>query len=154
MKGIFKFIHLFSLMVWFGGVIFFTTFVAPVMFRAFSTEQAGDVMGAIFPVYYLMGYSAGFLALISLYFSSKKTPWFRLILMTIMLVSTFYGGQIVGKKAGDLRVAIRHESDPGRKAILKENFHAEHRLSVISNSLVLLLIPVVVLLTSRKITDG
>jgi hypothetical protein len=154
MRGIFKFIHLFSLMVWFGGVIFFTGLVAPTMFSTFPREQAGDVMGAIFPVYYLMGYGAGILAMLSLYLSSKKTPWFRLVLMSIMLVSTFYGGQIVGKKASELRVAIRTEVDPDRKAILKENFHAEHRLSVISNSLVLILIPMVVLLTSRKMTDG
>lgn len=154
MKTLFRFVHLFSLITWFGGVIFFSALVAPVMFKTFPLEQAGDVVGVIFPLFYLMGYIFGFVALVSLYFSSRKKPWFRLILIGVMLVSTLYGGLVAGKKAGELRLQIRQEQDAGQKLVLKENFHAQHRLSMMANTLVLVLVPVMTWLTARKISDG
>ena len=153
MKTIFRFVHLFSLITWFGGVIFFST-LAPVMFKTFPRDQAGDVLGAIFPLFYKMGYVFGSVALISLYISTKKKPWFRLLLIGVMLVSTLYGGLVAGKKAGELRLQIRQEQDAGQKLVLQENFHAQHRLSMISNSLVLIIIPIMTWLTARKISDG
>ncbi|MFI5303764.1 MAG: DUF4149 domain-containing protein [Nitrospiria bacterium] len=154
MRGILKFIHLFSLVVWFGGAIFLSVFVAEPMFRSFPIELAGDVMGVVFPSYFRMAYVAGFIALITLYFASKKKPWVRLVLIMAMLISTLYGGLIAGKKANDLRLSIKQEQNAGQKAALKENFHTQHRLSVISLSAVLILVPVVVMLTSRKLSDG
>lgn len=154
MKAVFKFVHLFSLIAWFGGVLFFSAVVAPVVFKTFPLEQAGDVVGAIFPFFYLMGYIFGPIALVSLYFSSKKRPWFRLLLIGVMLVSTLYGGLVAGKKAGELRLQVRQEQDAGQKLVLKENFHTQHRLSMVANSLVLLLVPVMTWMTARKISDG
>jgi len=149
-----RFIHLFSTVTWFGGVIFLSAFVAPVMFTTFPVEQAGDVMGAIFPVFYRMSYAAGLLSLVSLYFAFKKRPWIRIALILIMLLASLYGGEVVGKKAAELRLMIRQEASVERKAELKENFHSQHRLSMISNSVVLILIPVVLFLTARKLGDG
>jgi hypothetical protein len=154
MRTVFRFVHLFSLITWFGGVIFFSTVVAPVIFKTFPLEQAGDVVGVIFPFFYLIGYIFGSVALVSLYFSYRKKPWFRLLFIAVMLVSTLYGGLVAGKKAGELRLQIRQEQDSGQKLVLKENFHAQHRLSMISNSLVLILIPVMTWLTARKVSDG
>lgn len=154
MKTMIKFIHLFSIIIWFGGVIFFSGVVAPMMFKTFPLDQAGDVVGAIFPIFYLMGYIFGSIALVSLYLSSRKKPWFRLLLISLMLVSTLYGGLVAGKKAGELRLQIRQEQDAGQKRVLKENFHAQHRLSMIANTLVLVLVPVMTWLTARKISDG
>lgn len=154
MRGISKFLHLFSIIVWFGGAIFLFAFVAIPIFKSFPVEQAGDLMAVIFPGYYHMQYAAGIIAILTLYFGWKKKPWFRLLLIMLMLLSTVYGGMIVGKKVSELRISIKQEEDLNRKAVLKENFHTQHRLSMISNGFVIILIPIIVFLTSRKLSDG
>jgi heme A synthase len=154
MKLILRFVHLSSLTVWFGGVLFLSFFIAPVMFKTFPVDRAGEIMNAIFPLYYLMGILAGFLALISLFLLSKKKPWFRLSLIAVMLVATLYGGLVAGKKAGLLRLEMKETKDQLRLTLLKNDFHSQHRLSMISNGMVLFLIPVVVLLTARNLNDA
>ncbi|MHB8481226.1 MAG: DUF4149 domain-containing protein [Nitrospiria bacterium] len=153
MKLILKFFHLSSLTVWFGEVIFLSM-IAPVMFRTFSREQAGDVMGAIFPVFYMTGYIAGFTALTTLILLNRKRAWFRVFLITVMFLATLYGGLVAGKKADHLRQEIKHEQDAGRLEVLKNKFHVQHRLSMISNAAVLILIPVVLLFTARNLSES
>ena len=45
MINIIRFIHLMSLIVWLGGMVFFSFIVAPSIFQALPTETAGDVVG-------------------------------------------------------------------------------------------------------------
>ncbi|MBI1820374.1 MAG: DUF4149 domain-containing protein [Nitrospirae bacterium] len=154
MKLILKFLHLSSLTVWFGGVVFLSFFVAPIMFRTFPRDHAGDVMAAIFPWFYMMGYIAGFTAFFTLILLYKKRARFRSFLILVMLLATLYGGLAAGKKADHLRQEIRHEQDSSRLKVLRDNFHIQHRLSMISNMVVLILIPAVLLLTARNLSES
>ena len=153
MKLILKFFHLFSLTVWFGSVTFLSM-MAPVMFGNFPREQAGDVMGAIFPVFYMTGYIAGFIALMTLILLNKKRVSVRVFLIMVMFLATLYGGLVAGKNADHLRQEIKHEQDSGRLTVLKDNFHKQHRLSMISNAVILILIPVVLLFTARNLSES
>lgn len=56
MEYLLKSIHLISLSFFMGGMFFFTLFIAPAIFGSFPRERAGEVMGVIFPRYFLMGY--------------------------------------------------------------------------------------------------
>jgi len=40
-----RFLHLFSLVVWQGSIIFFSFFTAPAIFKSLPREEAGDVVG-------------------------------------------------------------------------------------------------------------
>jgi hypothetical protein len=71
-----------------------------------------------------------------------------------MLVATLYGGLVAGKKAGLLRLEMKETKDQLRLTLLKDDFHSQHRLSMISNGVVLVLIPLVVLLTARNLSDA
>src|SRR5215472_10412662 len=63
------FIYLLSLVCWLGGMVFFSIFTAPVIFRLLTRADAGRVVSGIFPRYYLLGYIAGGIALaLALYF--------------------------------------------------------------------------------------
>ena len=55
MVTLIHFIHLLSLVMWMGSIIFFSFFAAPAVFRLLDRKQAGEVVGAIFPKYYGLG---------------------------------------------------------------------------------------------------
>src|SRR5215472_16775310 len=75
------FIYLLSLVCWLGGMVFFSIFSAPVIFRVLSRADAGKVVSGIFPRYYLLGYAAGAVALVlARYFCVLRSgrPWWIL----------------------------------------------------------------------------
>ncbi|MFQ5480137.1 MAG: DUF4149 domain-containing protein [Thermodesulfobacteriota bacterium] len=131
-----RFLHLFSLVVWQGSLIFFTFFAAPSIFKALSKENAGLVVGRIFPRYWAMGYLTSAVCLISLLYTSymeKSYPKERIILLVIMTIISFYAGLSVGKKARALKAAMRtSEPGEGRKA-LEKRFKKIHALSAMLN---------------------
>ncbi len=49
-------LHLLSVSIWLGTVTFFSFVVAPTIFRTLPQQQAGDVVGALLPVYYWAGH--------------------------------------------------------------------------------------------------
>ena len=147
MKLILKFIHLSSLTVWFGGTVFISI-MAKVMFTNFPKDQAGDIMAAIFPIFYRVGYAASFTALITLILLCKKRAWFRSLLISVMLLATLYGGLVAGEKANHLRLEMKHEQNSSRLTVLKDQFHTQHGQSMISIVVVLVVFPTVLLLTA------
>ena len=56
MNTLTAFFHLLALVCWLGSIIFFSFFAAPAVFKALERPQAGDVIGAIFPRNYGLGY--------------------------------------------------------------------------------------------------
>ena len=45
------FIYLLSLVCWIGSIIFFSFFVAPIVFETLESKKAGELVGVIFPYY-------------------------------------------------------------------------------------------------------
>lgn len=52
----------FSLAIWFGSMVFFSFIGAPKIFQVLDENKAGEVVNSIFPVYYLLGITAGSIA--------------------------------------------------------------------------------------------
>ncbi len=134
-----RFLHLFSLVAWQGSLIFFTFFAAPAIFKTLSRENAGLVVGRIFPRYWILGYLTSATCLGSLVYISytqKVFPRERLILLVVMTIITFYSGLSVGKKARAVKAAMRAaEAGEGRKA-LEKRFKKIHALSAVLNLVV------------------
>lgn len=59
MTTLIQFFYLLSLVVWIGSIIFFSFFTAPAVFKTLEREQAGELIGIIFPRYYKVGYVCG-----------------------------------------------------------------------------------------------
>ena len=55
MAATLRYLHLLALVIWIGGVVFFSFFTAPALFSALPREMAGRATAAIFPRYYMMG---------------------------------------------------------------------------------------------------
>ena len=129
-----NFIYLLSLVCWIGSIIFFSFFVAPVVFKILEREKAGEVVGIIFPRYYMIGYVSGVLVLMALLLNGpaglKWCAW------GVMMVGTAYAGLVVNPKAKTLKEQLKDYPE-AEKSTLEVRFKTLHSLSVKLNGAVL-----------------
>ena len=148
---ILRFLHLLSLAVWIGGMIFLVVIGAPSIFKVLPRESAGDVLGDIFPKYWIMGYICGGASLftvILLSFKERLYPWGKIGLLVLMTALTLYLGLAVASKAREVRLEIRSAEDTTRKETLKKEFKYLHMKSVAINVVVLICGLIVLFLTA------
>jgi hypothetical protein len=129
-----NFIYLISLACWIGSIIFFSFFVAPVVFKILEREKAGEVVAIIFPRYYMIGYVSGILVLMALLLNgSADLKWYA---WGVMMVGTAFAGLIVNPQAETLKEQLKH-SPEAEKSALEVRFKTLHSLSVKLNGAVL-----------------
>lgn len=151
---ILRFIHLMSITLWVGMLIFFSFLAAPSIFKVLPRETAGDVVGHIFPKYWLVGYAASVLSLgslIAISASEKVFPGARIAILIVMTAMTFYSGLAVGGKARAIKAEMRAAEEPARKETLRAEFRKVHALSSTLNLIVIILGVVLVFFTSRTL---
>jgi uncharacterized membrane protein len=149
---ILKFIHLLSIVIWIGALVFFSFLAAPSIFKVLPRETAGEVVGHIFPKYWITGYMASILALATLViisFQQKGLPTARIGILVVMTLVTFYSGLVVGSKARAIKAEIKGTEEPSKKTELREKFKKVHAVSSVLNLVVIILGLVLVFLTSR-----
>ncbi len=134
-------IYLAALGCWLGGIVFFSFFTAPAVFTVLPRHEAGQLISAIFPRYYLLGYIVGTISLVlAIYFTAVRGPrvWWggTTVALAIALGITFYAGTVILPRADALRTVTE---DPNPDAARKAEFDKLHRTSVILNGTVLLL---------------
>ncbi len=132
-----NFIHMLSLTCWLGSIVFFSFFAAPAVFQTLEREQAGDLIGKMFPRYYWIGYVCGGLLLITLLTNHPTLFNIKMIFLLVMMACTFYAGLAVRPQAAELKARIR-TSEPGETLeALEGKFKSIHSLSVKLNATVL-----------------
>ena len=129
------FIHLLSLVMWMGSIIFFSFFAAPTVFRLLDRQKAGEVVGAIFPKYYGLGYICSVLAAATLMLSPRGMQGPPLIFLTVMTACTFYAGLVINPKARTLKEQMQEH--PENREALEPQFKSLHGWSVRLNATVL-----------------
>jgi hypothetical protein len=112
--------------LWLGSIVFFSFFVAPVLFRALAAPDAAKVVRAIFPRYYLLGIFCG-LTLCSLLI--LRRDWARLTVVIFLTLIDLYCRQFLTPRINEARDAGAHRLD---------EFNRMHRLSVRLNGVVML----------------
>jgi uncharacterized membrane protein len=147
-----KSIFLLALMVWVGEIVFFSFVVAPAVFRTLPTQTAGQTVGAIFPIYYAVGYVCGALLLLAcggFLLQQGTRAWWGVVtgLVTVMLAATLYAGIVIQPRASALKPQMH--SGPGNTAVRQE-FDRLHGRAVQLNSLVLLCGIAACVLTAAK----
>ncbi len=153
-----RFVYLLSLVVWVGGIIFFSFIVAPSTFQAVPVEVAGRVVARIFPRYYLLGFVAGLATLAAfLGLARMSGQWGALkianaLLLTAMLGTGLYAGTVVERRANEVRQEMEGFADRAQvRPELRAEFGRLHRLAVILNGVVLVLGLVVVFVTAASL---
>lgn len=134
------FIYLLALGIWIGAMVFFPIFTATV-FGSLARPDAGKVISAIFPRYYMIGYVTGAIGLvIAIYFTVARDTrlWWSgaAIALGIALGMTLYAGVVVLPRVHAIR-GVTEEANPNPE--LKAEFDRLHQLSVRLNGAVLIL---------------
>ena len=147
------FLYLLALVCWLGGMMGFVLFTA-MLFSRLPVLDAGKVVSAIFPYYYLTGYVAGGLGLVlAIYFAvgGRGRGWWicSALLLAAALGLTVYAGAVVRPQIEAVR-SVNEEAnpDPARKA----QFDSLHRLSVQINGGVIVLDLLTLLATAAALT--
>ncbi|MFZ3073187.1 MAG: DUF4149 domain-containing protein [Thermodesulfobacteriota bacterium] len=152
--AIIKFLHLLSMSIWVGSIVFFSFFAAPIIFKKLPREVAGDVVGGIFPKYWAIGYAGGAVSLLTLaimMISEKDRLYARLVLLVLMLCVSLYSGLAVGKRAASLKAEMRASGNAEEKDALRARFRKVHAISSILNMTVLALGSAFIFLTSMEL---
>ena len=142
MDGLLKFVFLAALVVWLGGVVFFSFVAAPAIFRVFPAAEAGRAVGAIFPLYYAVGTGAGVVALAAglglwLRAPSGSGRWLAVAaLLTVMLGANAYAWLAVWPRARALREEM-HRPSAAAPAAASAEFRRLHAQAMILNLVVL-----------------
>ena len=117
-----QFIYILSLVCWVGGVIFFSFFTAPIIFKLLDREKAGEVVGVIFPRYYMLGYVCAILILSSLFISSPNFFGIKQMLLLVMMVGWFYAGLVVSPQSKNLKALRKLASSAEEQGLLETQF--------------------------------
>jgi uncharacterized membrane protein len=141
MSFLLQWFYILALALWVGGMVFFSFLTTPVIFSTLPKEMAGQVLAALFPRYYQLGYLCGGILLAMTLIEAllvRHLPLIRLLFIGLMVGMTLYAGMALRPQIHDLKVEIRtvEEASP-RGGELKKQFSRAHRLSVILNMIVL-----------------
>jgi uncharacterized membrane protein len=138
-----KFLYLTALIVWLGEVVFFSFVAAPMAFRSLSTQEAGRVVGAIFPLYYALGTIAGAVALsvgflLRLQAQEERGKWLlAMVLLLIMLGANLYAWQVILPRTQVLRSEMQDAATNPPPTVAAE-FRSLHARAMLLNLVVLL----------------
>jgi len=140
MTALSKWLLVVSLALWLGTVVFFSFGVAPSVFAVLPRAQAGQLVSAVFPIYYGVGYGCGAVLVVSalILFRAGRPGGARwaatAVIASLMLAATLYAGRVVQPQAHTLRASLY---DPNAPAAVKEDFDRLHRRAVQLNGAVL-----------------
>lgn len=100
-------IYRLAISFWVGGAALFTFLLTPAIFRSFGRDQAGSIVGVLFPGYFRWGLACGALALISLAFHKGRPALFSVIIIAAMMIITAVQAFVIEPRATELKKSIR-----------------------------------------------
>ena len=135
MIGVVRFLYLLALGLWVGEIVFFSFVVAPAVFGVLGPARAGDVVGAIFPRYYMLGTAAAAAALgcaVLLARRATTSNWWSgaIVCLALGLAANAWAGGVVHPRAQRLRAAL---TAAGETPSADAAFRRAHRVAVMLN---------------------
>ncbi len=115
--------------IWVGIIIFFSSVIAPTVFRSVDEKNAGLFLRAFFPKYYIFGIVVAFLAITSATLLEPKLNTLELGMIFLMLAMFVISRLMIP--------LVNEARDMGESA--KKKFNQLHLLSVILNFLTLII---------------
>jgi uncharacterized membrane protein len=131
-----NFIILVTMVVWIGSIIFFSFVVAPTVFNVLQPAEAGKVVRAVFPKYYLVGIVCGLVAIGSLLLlPASRSAWVDVVRPEVPLLAMMVAINMYARQSLTPRINLARDADEADKP----RFDQLHRQSVILNGVVLVL---------------
>jgi hypothetical protein len=130
---------------------FMTFITAPSLFKVLPREKAGDVVGEIFPKYFLMEYTCCLLVILTalgIYYKEGYWNKYKLYLLGLMFILSFYNGLVIAPRTHALRMEMKRAEGAEKKEVLWGQFVRYHGQSAVLNLIVLLAGLAVILMTA------
>ncbi|MHB8844855.1 MAG: DUF4149 domain-containing protein [Nitrospirota bacterium] len=157
MNQLFPFLYTLTLSLWTGGIAVFTFIVTPAIFRSFGRDQSGEIVGRLFPGYflYLLVLSALALVLFFLLGADQSGRSFRasLFLLVIAVIINAYVLFSLHPKTIQVKQQVASFESAASDSPARREFRKLHALSAVLN-LALLADGVALLALGRNLFGG
>jgi uncharacterized membrane protein len=157
MTFIFGSLYNITLALWTGGMALFTFIVTPAIFRSYGRDQAGEIVGKLFPGYflYLLVLSALALVLFFLLGAEQTSRSFRasLFLIVVAVIINAYVLFSLHPKAVQIKQQVVSFEKAAPDSPARSEFRKLHGISAALN-LALLADSIALLALSRNLVYG
>lgn len=136
-----------AIALWVGGASLFTFILTPIIFKRFPRDQAGVIVGHLFPAYFRWGLACGALALVTRLLLKGKEGTAATVILAAMLCVTSFQAFYIEPRAAALKKEIPSfettpKDHPARKAFARlHGVSAVCNLTVIAGGVALVLLP-------------
>jgi len=127
-----------ALAFWTGGIALFTFVLTPILFKSQPRDQAGRIVGVLFPGYFRWGLGCGGVALLCLLILRGGSFAAELVILLLMLAATLFQALFIEPKARMLKQQIGSFENTAREHPLRRKFSRLHMVSAICNLAVFL----------------
>lgn len=118
---------------WLGGAALFTFVLTPILFRSLNRDQAGAIVGYLFPGYFRWGLACGVIALSALAFMKLPRKRLAVLLLLAMLAITSVQAFIIEPQAAALKREIPSFETTPADHPLRVRFRKLHGISAVGN---------------------
>lgn len=157
MRTLLFFLYTLTLALWTGGMALFTFIVTPAIFRSYGRDQAGELVGKLFPGYFvfLLVLSALALLLFFLLGTDRASRSFRasLFLLVVAVIINAYVLFSLHPKAVQLKQQVISFEKAAPDSPARREFRKLHGISAVLN-LALLADGIALLALSRNFVNG
>ena len=141
MKTILTYFYTLALSLWIGGIFLFTFIVTPVIFKSYGKDMAGEIVGKLFPSYFLFSVIISIISLILflISFQNRAVSGHTLslvLLVAAILISLYVSGRL-HPEIRSVKQEIASFETVSSEDPLRKKFRSLHAQSAILNILML-----------------
>ena len=129
-------IYRLAVALWVGGDALFTFVLTPIIFKSYSRDQAGQIVGFLFPAYFRWGLACGAVAVVTLLVSRGKHFAISVALLAVMLAATAFQAFSIEPRAAALKKEIPSFETTPKDHPLRRQFSRLHGISAVCNLVV------------------
>ena len=118
---------------WLGGTALFTFLLTPILFRTYSRDMAGNIVGLLFPGYFRWGIACGIIALLCQLINRSRYALASMLIIGAMLLLTSLQAFVIEPRAAELKQAIGSFETTAQDHPLRKKFRTLHSLSMAAN---------------------
>ena len=122
---------------WLGGTTLFTFLLTPILFRVYSRDLAGNIVGVLFPAYFRWGLVCGAVALLCRLLLRGRYTLVAACLLVAMLALTVVQATVLEPRAAALKRDIPSFETTPADHPRRVEFRRLHGLSMAANLAVL-----------------
>ncbi|MFH1214901.1 MAG: DUF4149 domain-containing protein [Pseudomonadota bacterium] len=131
------FLYRLAIACWVGGAALFTFVLTPIIFKSYSRDMAGGIVGVLFPGYFKWGLACGAIALGAIFLSTVRRKAIAAIIIAVMLVVTLVQSFVIEPKAAALKKEIPSFETTSKDDPLRVQFRKLHGVSAAGNLVVI-----------------